>query len=69
MLYGGIGFYLLARLVAGLASLTLALAFYLVIEGVLEFARSFQLRPLPGSGWLLFDGVVIRRHASEGVAR
>ncbi len=58
ILYGGIGFYLLARAVAGLESLTLALAFYLVLEGVLEFVLSFQLRPLPGSGWLLFDGIV-----------
>jgi len=58
MLYGGIGVYLLARPVAGLASLTLALAIYLVTEGVLEFVLSFQLRPLPGSGWLLFDGIV-----------
>jgi len=58
ILYGGIGFYLLARPVAGLESLTLALAIYLVTEGVLEFVLSFQLRPLPGSGWLLFDGIV-----------
>ena len=58
MLYGGIGLYLLARPVAGLESLTLALAIYLVTEGVLEFVLSFQLRPLPGSGWLLFDGIV-----------
>ena len=58
ILYGGVGFYLLAHPVAGLASLTLALAFYLVLEGVLEFVLSFQLRPLPGSGWLLFDGIV-----------
>ena len=58
ILYGGIGFYLLAQPGAGLASLTLALAFYLVFEGVLEFVLSFQLRPLPGSGWLLFDGIV-----------
>jgi len=58
ILYGGIGVYLLARPGAGLASLTLALVFYLVLEGVLEFVLSFQLRPLPGSGWLLFDGIV-----------
>jgi uncharacterized membrane protein HdeD (DUF308 family) len=57
-LYGAIGVYLLAQPGAGLASLTLALAFYLVFEGVLEFVLSFQLRPLPGSGWLLFDGIV-----------
>ena len=58
VLYGAIGVYLLARPVAGLASLTLALAIYLVTEGVLEFVLAFQLRPLPGSGWLLFDGIV-----------
>jgi uncharacterized membrane protein HdeD (DUF308 family) len=58
ILYGGIGFYLLAQPVAGLESLTMALAIYLVIEGVLEFVLSFLLRPLPGSGWLLFDGIV-----------
>jgi len=58
ILYGGIGFYLLARPVAGLASLTLALAIYLVFEGVVEFILAFQLRPAPGSGWLVFDGIV-----------
>ncbi len=56
--YGAIGFYLMARPVAGLASLTLALAFYLFVEGVLEFVLSFRLRPAPGAGWLLFDGVI-----------
>jgi uncharacterized membrane protein HdeD (DUF308 family) len=58
VLYGGIGWYLLARPDVGLVTLTLALAFYLVLEGVLEMVLSFQLRPLPGSGWLLFDGIV-----------
>jgi uncharacterized membrane protein HdeD (DUF308 family) len=58
ILYGGIGFYLLARPVAGLESLTLALAIYLLIEGVLEFVLAFKVRPAPGSGWLLFDGIV-----------
>ena len=58
LLYGGIGFYLLARPVAGLASLTFAVAIYLFIEGVLEFILSFQLRPAPGTGWLLADGII-----------
>jgi uncharacterized membrane protein HdeD (DUF308 family) len=58
VVYVGTGFYLLVRPVAGLASLTLALAIYLLAEGVLEFILSFQLRPLPGAGWLLVDGVV-----------
>jgi len=58
MVYGAIGFYLLASPVAGLASLTLAIAIYFLIEGALEFVLSFQLRPAPGSGWLLVDGVI-----------
>ena len=58
IVYGAIGFYLLASPVAGLASLTLAISIYLLIEGVLEFVLSFQLRPAPGSGWLLVDGII-----------
>jgi len=56
--YAGVGLYLLVFPVAGLVSLTLALALYLFVEGVMEFALSFQLRPMPGTGWLLFDGIV-----------
>lgn len=56
--YGAIGFYLLASPVAGLASLTLAIAIYLLLEGVIELVLSFQLRPAPGSGWLLVDGII-----------
>src|SRR5437879_13454653 len=58
IVYGAIGFYLVASPVAGLASLTLAIAIYLLIEGVLEFVLSFRLRPAPGSGWLLVDGII-----------
>jgi len=58
VLYAGIGFYMLARPAVGLESLTLAIALYLLIEGILEFTLSFRLRPAPGSGWLLFDGIV-----------
>jgi len=56
--YGVIGFYVLANPVAGLASLTIAVAIYLFVEGVLEFILSFQLRPAPGAGWLLVDGII-----------
>ncbi len=56
--YAAIGFYVLAHPVAGLASITVALAFYLFVEGILELVLSFQLRPAPGAGWLLVDGVV-----------
>jgi uncharacterized membrane protein HdeD (DUF308 family) len=58
ILYVFVGCYLLFRPVAGLASLTLALAIYLLAEGVLELILSFRLRPMPGSGWLLFDGII-----------
>ena len=58
IVYGFIGFYVLVNPVAGLAGLTFAIAVYLFVEGVLEFALSFQLRPAPGSGWLLFDGII-----------
>ncbi len=58
VLYLLVGVYALAHPVAGLASLTLVLAIYLFAEGVLEFVLSFRLRPMPGSNWLLLDGIV-----------
>lgn len=58
ILYIFIGAYLLLHLVAGLASLTLALAIYLFAEGVLKLILSFRLRPMSGSRWLLFDGII-----------
>jgi len=39
-------------------SLTIVLASYLFLEAILEFVMGFTLRPLPGSGWLVFDGIV-----------
>jgi uncharacterized membrane protein HdeD (DUF308 family) len=58
ILYGAIGYYLLTRPILGLEALTFALAIYLVFEGALEFVQAFALWALPGSGWLLFDGIV-----------
>jgi uncharacterized membrane protein HdeD (DUF308 family) len=58
ILYIYIGAYLLFHPVAGLASLTLAIAIYLFAEGVLELILSFRLRPMPGSNWLLLDGII-----------
>jgi uncharacterized membrane protein HdeD (DUF308 family) len=57
-LYIGIGVYLLVHPVAGLVTLTLALAIYLFAEGVLELILSFRVRPRQGWGWLLLDGIV-----------
>ena len=53
-----LGEHLLVNPMAGLASLTLALAIYLFGKGVLEFLLSARLRPMPGAGWLLFDGII-----------
>jgi uncharacterized membrane protein HdeD (DUF308 family) len=58
VLYIAIGAYLLANPVAGLVTLTLALAIYLFAEGLLELMLSFQVRPRQGWGWLLLDGIV-----------
>jgi uncharacterized membrane protein HdeD (DUF308 family) len=44
--------------VQGLVTLTLVLAFYLFFEGIFELILAFQLKPLPGWGWTLFDGIV-----------
>lgn len=58
ILYIAVGAYILLHPVAGLASLTLALAIYLFVEGILEFALSLLLRPMPGSSWILLDGII-----------
>lgn len=58
ILYIFIGVSILVHPVAGLASLTLALAIYLFAKAIIEVVLSFRLRPLPGSSWLLFDGIV-----------
>jgi uncharacterized membrane protein HdeD (DUF308 family) len=58
LVYGAIGFYVIATPVAGLESLTLAIALYLFIEGVLEFVLWSRLRSIPGSGWLMVDGII-----------
>ncbi len=38
--------------------LTIVLAIYLVVDGGVEIAAGFELRPTSGWGWLLFGGIV-----------
>jgi len=52
------GLYLAFHPSLSLVSLTLVLAIILVAEGFLQIFSYFSLRALPGSGWLLFDGIV-----------
>ena len=58
VLYVIVAFYLLEHPARGLATLTLALAFYLLIESVMEFILYFTHRGVPGSGWFLFDAII-----------
>jgi uncharacterized membrane protein HdeD (DUF308 family) len=58
LLYCLIGGYVLYNPVAGLVGLAFAIAVYLFAEGILEFVLAAQLRPAPGSGWLIFDGII-----------
>lgn len=57
-LYILVGASMLTHLAAALASLTTLLGIYLVLEAILEFVLSYRTHPLPGSGWLTFDGIV-----------
>ena len=50
--------YLLLLPVAGVATLTLVLAFYIALEGVFELVIFSLLRELRGSVWFLIDGIV-----------
>jgi len=56
VVYIVIGVYMVTHPVAGLVTLTLALAIYLFAEGVLELILAFQMPD--GRGWLLLDGIV-----------
>jgi uncharacterized membrane protein HdeD (DUF308 family) len=58
LLFIGVGICMLAFPLAALASLTLVLGAYLIVEAVLEFTLAFRLRPRDGWGWLFFDGLV-----------
>jgi uncharacterized membrane protein HdeD (DUF308 family) len=58
ILYILTGAYLLRQPLVGLASLTFALAIYLLLEAILELILGFLLRVFPGARWLLFDGIV-----------
>jgi uncharacterized membrane protein HdeD (DUF308 family) len=52
------GFYLAFHPGLTLESLTLVVAAVFFVESVLELIVFFQFRALPGSGWILFDGIL-----------
>jgi len=53
-----VGAYLIIHPTAALVTLTLILAVVFVVDGISTLFYGFRLRPQPGSGWLLFDGLV-----------
>src|SRR5271165_4403303 len=58
ILYLIVGIYFLLNPLLGVAAFTLALAIFFVLEGIFDLVAYFQARALPGSGWILFDGIV-----------
>ena len=52
------GMYLLKNPSIALASFTLVLAAILIAEGVFQVITFFQLRVVPGSSWILLDGIL-----------
>jgi uncharacterized membrane protein HdeD (DUF308 family) len=55
VLFGG---YMLARPGMALATITLVLAAYFIVNGGFEIIWAFRLRPIKGWGWTLFSGIV-----------
>lgn len=53
-----VGFYMVTRPGVAVASLTLFLAAYFIVDGIFEVIEAFQLKPIDGWGWMLFGGIV-----------
>jgi len=52
------GLYMFSRPVAALASMTLVLAAYLVVSGIVEFFAGIRSRGEAGSGWMVAVGII-----------
>jgi uncharacterized membrane protein HdeD (DUF308 family) len=49
---------MVARPAMALATITLVLAAYFIVDGIFEIIWAFRLRPIKGWGWTLFSGIV-----------
>lgn len=58
LIYIVAGIYLLMHPVPGLLVITIFLASFLVVYGIFALVLAFQMRPLPGWGWVLFDAII-----------
>jgi uncharacterized membrane protein HdeD (DUF308 family) len=52
------GIALLANPVFAAGMLTVMLVIYFILDGIFEMVAGFGLRPAPGSGWLIFGGII-----------
>ncbi|MDX1387127.1 MAG: HdeD family acid-resistance protein [bacterium] len=58
LLYLAAGIYLLAFPLQGLLTLTLLLAIFFIVEGIVKIIWSFQVKGHGPWGWVLFSGLV-----------
>lgn len=58
LIYGAAAIFMFMNPLAGLVTLTLVLAIFLLFEAVLETALYFQVRGKVNAGWILFDAIV-----------
>jgi len=58
LLYIFAGVFILMHPAGGLLALTLIIASFFLAYGVIALVLAFQMRPLPGWGWILFDAIV-----------
>jgi uncharacterized membrane protein HdeD (DUF308 family) len=52
------GLLMIFRPGIGLATLTLFLAAYFLVDGICEIIASFRMKPEQGWGWMLFNGII-----------
>ena len=58
LLYIVAGVFILMHPAGGLLALTLIIASFLLVYGVVALVLAFQMRPHPGWGWVLFDAII-----------
>jgi len=58
LLYVVAGLFILTHPLGGLLALTLIIASFLLVYGVIAVVLAFQMRPIPGWAWILFDAIL-----------
>lgn len=58
VVFGIAGILLLVKPIVGALTLTLILAAFFFIEGILKVVYSFQIRPIQNWGWMLVSGII-----------